>query len=227
MKLIRLQILFVLALLYSCTHPYEPEVENTWNVEVEFSFIDPEFWPEGQQVKVGLFTDESNRFPIQSTAVYPPDANVSTVTMYDIVEGDYNAQLYLTENGVYKVKIADLGSYEVYNDLKQKAEAIKFVTFDRVQRQVLNGCVVCHGSSAGDIAANLNLTSGNSYEEMIGVKAFMQPAMELVYPGSSEYSYLMKVLLEEIDFNHAASSSATNADRQLVKDWIDEGALNN
>ncbi len=214
--------------IVGCTHPYEPEVANTWNVQVEVSFIDPEFWPEDQQIRVGLFSEESSRTPIASVAINQPDNSDSfTVSISDVEEGDYTAQVYLTENSIYKVSISDLGNYNVYENISEQIDAIQLVTFNRVQNQVFNNCIVCHGSSSGEIAADLNLTSGNSYENLIGVSSVMRPEMVRVYAGSSTYSYLINVLNKDIDFNHAASSSATESDIQLVKDWIDEGALNN
>ncbi len=222
--------LIIIAFIYltGCTHVYEPEVANIWDVKVEVSFIDPEFWPEDQQIRVGLFSEESSRTPIASVAINQPDnSDLFTVSIADVEEGDYTAQVYLTENSIYKVSIADLGSYSVYEDISEQIDAIQLVTFSRVQNQVFNNCIVCHGSSAGDIAADLNLTSGNSYENLVGITAEMRPEMVRVYAGSSTYSYLINVLNKDIDFNHAASSSATDADIQLVKDWIDEGALNN
>ncbi len=221
-------IIIVCIYLTGCTHVYEPEVANTWDVKVNVSFIDPEFWPEDQQIRVGLFSEESSRTPVASVAINQPDnSNSFTVSIADVEEGDYTAQVYLTENSIYKVSIADLGSYSVYEDISEQIDAIQLVTFSRVQNQVFNNCIVCHGSSAGDIAADLNLTPGNSYKNLVGITSEMRPEMVRVYAGSSTYSYLINVLNKDINFNHAASSSATDADIQLVKDWIDEGALDN
>jgi len=211
-----------------CTHTYDPEVENTWDVDIKLSFVDPEFWPEDQRVYIGLFNEESSKVPVAKVSIAEPsDVNSFSVSLNEIDEGGYSAKLYLTENGVYKVSIADFGTYEVYDDLIKEVDPIQLISFDRVQRQVLNNCIVCHGGSSGDVAAELNLTSGSSYENLVGVKSYMESELYRVYAGSSSYSYLLKVLNKDIDFDHAASSSATEADRQLIIDWIDQGALNN
>ena len=227
MKWIGILLVSSIAFFSSCTHPYEEEVVNTWDVNMSLSFIDPEFWPDGQQLYVGLFEEDDARNPIAQTNLNQPANNSVEASIYEVAEGSYNAQLYLTENGIYKVKVLDLGAYDVYDNINESIENIQLITYDRVQRQVFNNCVVCHGSSAGDIAAGLNLTPDNSYEHLVNVSAFMQPNMVLVYPNGADYSYLLKVLQKEIDFNHPASSSATEADRQLVEDWIEQGALNN
>ena len=224
------KIIYGLALMLcvACTHPYEPEVTNTWNVKVEVSFTDPEFWPSNQQVRVGLFTEEGSRNPIASTAINQPQNSAPfQVSISDVEEGNYTAQVYIIENGIYKASLAELNNLSIYSDVIEQTEAIQLITFNRVQKQVLNNCVVCHGSSAGDIAADLNLTPGNSYENLVGITSYKRPEMVRVYSGSAEFSYLISVLNEDIDFNHAASSSASNEDIQLVMEWIEEGALDN
>ncbi|MCW3785327.1 hypothetical protein [Plebeiibacterium sediminum] len=215
-------------LLVACTHPYEPDVANTWNVNVELSFTDPEFWPENQQIRVGLFTEESSRNPMVSKAINQPESNEPfQISISDVEEGDYTAQVYITENGIYKVSLSALNHLSIYSDTMEKTDAIQLITFNRVQKQVLNNCVVCHGSSAGDIAADLNLTQGYSYENLVGITSYKRPEMVRVYAGSAEFSYLIHVLNEDINFNHAASSSASDEDIQLVMEWIEEGALDN
>ena len=214
-------------LLSACTHEYVTPVENTWRIDVSLTFTDPEFWPDGQQMRVGVFDEDNARQAVGSVQVSRPENNSTTVSVGHVPEGQYRLQLYLTENGVYKVMVADLGEVSLTENASIESSPLTLLTYSRVQRQVFNNCQLCHGGSSGELAANLNLTEGNSYGSLVGVTAVKNPAMIRVRAGSANFSYLLKVLQKEIDFDHPASSSATASDRQLVIDWINEGAKNN
>jgi len=219
--------LTLLATISACTHEYFPDEKASWNVQVSLSFTDSQYWPEGQQIRVGAFNAGDMKNPVASVVVTRPSGENTQFAIGSIPEGTYQFKVYLTENSIYKVDLADLGEEAVISDLSLAKTGITLISFDRVQRQVLNSCILCHGGSSGQLAANLNLMPGKSYAQLVGVSSVKNPTFIRVNPESATYSYLVKVLNKDIDFDHAASSSATVADKQLITDWINEGAKNN
>lgn len=224
-KIIGLSLLVNLA----CTHEYTPEdeVKESWRIDVEMGFNDAQFWPEGQLMRVGVFEVSDSKQPIESVLINKPETDRTAVSISDVAEGVYTLKLYITEAGIYKSDVATIGTVNVNGNTEIEAPDITLLTYERVQKQVFNSCQVCHGGSSGEIAAGLNLTEDYSYHQLVNVEAVKDPKMSRVLPGSANYSYLLKVLQEDVSFDHSASASATEPDRQLIIDWINQGAKNN
>lgn len=196
-------------------------------MQVSLSFTDAQYWPEGQQIRVGAFATNNPKNPVASIGVGKPSGENIQVAIGAVPEGIYQFKVYVTENLSYKTDLADLGNETVFSDLSLSRAGITLISFNRIQRQVLNSCILCHGGSSGQLAANLNLMPGKSYAQLVGVTAYKNSSFLRINAGSGIYSYLVKVLNKDIDFDHAASSSATEADKQLIIDWINEGAKDN
>ena len=219
--------IILFAITSACTHPYFPADKANWNVQVLLSFTDAQYWPESQQIRIGAFTSADTKNPVASVVVSKPSGENTQVAIGSVPEGTYQFKLYLTENSNYKVELDDLGEKAVINDLSLTKTGITLISFDRVQRQVFNSCILCHGGSSDQLAANLNLMPAKSYAQLVGVPAYKNSSFQRVNESSATYSYLVRVLNKDIDFDHASSSSATLADKQLIIDWINEGAKNN
>jgi len=218
--------LVFLVIAAACTHEYIPDEKPSWNIRAELSFADEQYWPSGQQIRLGAFAADDTKNPVASIGIEKPVSGKAEVAIGAVPEGSYQIKVYVTENTVYKADIADFGEFRVNSDQALTKNEIKLVTFSRVQQQILNSCILCHGGSSGQLAANLNLMPGKSYAQLVGVLAYKNSSFQRVNAGSGNYSYLYKVLNKDIDFDHAASSSATAADKQLITDWINEGAKN-
>jgi len=106
-------------------------------------------------------------------------------------------------------------------DNVQAGENVSFA--NDIQPVFDQNCVSCHPSSG-----NLDLTSGNSYANLVNVNASNYSGKRVV-PSDSEQSILYK----KIDGSSAYGSnmplggSLSQTEINLVKRWIDEGALNN
>jgi hypothetical protein len=211
----------------ACLHEYIPDEKPSWNIRAELSFADSQYWPSGQQIRFGAFVNADTKNPVASIGIEKPASGKTEVAIGAVHEGTYLLKVYVTENTVYKADVVGLGEFPVNSDLAVTKNEIKLVTFSRVQQQILNSCILCHGGSSGELAANLNLMPGKSYGELVGVPAYKNASFLRVNAGSGNYSYLYKVLNKDIDFDHAASSSATSADKQFIFDWINDGAKNN
>ena len=84
----------------------------------------------------------------------------------------------------------------------------------------------CHGTTNNQ--ANLLLTDGNSFSNLVNVQSLLFPQFERVVPDSSSKSLLIKILKGEVSprmpFNKDPLSAAVI---DSIAKWIDNGALNN
>ena len=84
----------------------------------------------------------------------------------------------------------------------------------------------CHGNSGTQ--ANLNLTSGQSFANLVGVTSQLFPPSLRVQAGDGANSILIRILkgqvLPRMPQDRAALS---NAIIDSIQKWIDNGALNN
>lgn len=99
-----------------------------------------------------------------------------------------------------------------------------------IQAKVFNtSCALsgCHGSTNSQ--ANLLLTDGNSFSNLVNVQSFLFPQFKRVVPDSSSNSLLIKILKGEVSPRMPPSNrdplSAAVIDS--IAKWIDNGAINN
>lgn len=226
-KNILFYLLTGITILLSACSDNVPEVTSTWKIEASFNVVDPEFWPTGQEVRLGVFDSNNLQIPVQSVALASSAGSLVDAVLPKVEEGSYTLMLYLVEGSIFKSILKDLGTVNVNQDLIMESEEITFLTFERVQSQVFNSCITCHGGSSGEPAANLSLLENHSYANLVNVAAKNNAAMMLVKPEDAGNSFLVKVLNKDVNFDHRASTGATPADKQLIVDWINNGALNN
>ncbi|MBE0571215.1 MAG: hypothetical protein IH618_06690 [Ignavibacteriaceae bacterium] len=98
-----------------------------------------------------------------------------------------------------------------------------------IQSKVFNtSCALsgCHGGTNNQ--ANLLLTDGNSFANLVNVQSFLFPQFSRVQPNNSANSLLIKMLKGEVSprmpLNRDPLSAATI---DSIAKWIDNGALNN
>ena len=85
----------------------------------------------------------------------------------------------------------------------------------------------CHGS--GTFSQGLNLESGSSYGLLVGVASTEDPTLKRVEPGMSDLSYLIRKI-EGTGIGDRMPQGGPflpDAEVQVIKDWIDQGALDN
>jgi len=84
----------------------------------------------------------------------------------------------------------------------------------------------CHGSTNNQ--ANLLLTEGNSFNNLVNVQGLLFPQFKRVVPDSSTNSLLIKILKGEVSpkmpLNRTPLSDAVI---DSIAAWIDKGAINN
>lgn len=100
------------------------------------------------------------------------------------------------------------------------------VSFSGDVLPLIGGCSGCHGASGG-----LNLSAANAYNNLVGVDAAGCSGEVRVIAGNAENSYLIKKIEGRQGagcggtMHPSVSISATNI--AIIRQWIDDGALNN
>jgi hypothetical protein len=87
----------------------------------------------------------------------------------------------------------------------------------------------CH-ATASPLAGNQNLSAGQAYGNIVNVASTEKPNFLRVKPFSSDSSYLyMKITADPriTGVPMPKIGSITPQQKQTIKDWIDQGALNN
>ena len=109
---------------------------------------------------------------------------------------------------------------------------VSFAT--QIQPILVNNCSGCHspgGSAVMDHGIAMNLTAGRAYDSIVNQTSVQNPTWTIVAPGDSASSLLyLKVSSDDPPvgvrmprFTHPLSGSEIG----LIRDWIDQGALNN
>jgi len=102
------------------------------------------------------------------------------------------------------------------------------ITFMEIQKNLFDrSCAVpgCHSGATPE--ANLSLTAGLSYKNIVNVISRQNPDLKIVLPGNSSQSYLIKKLE---GYNTSVMPPAGKLESALIDSvtaWIDRGALKN
>lgn len=203
-----------------------PTIE-TYSVSGSITIEDPESWIDSQTVMVGLFVDDAI-VPAYSMSITKPDNDNNIPFSFDNIDGgNYYCKVYVAESGIYRVAIHQYSEVSVAENIELSHATVQLLTFDRVQDQLFSKCIQCHGASSAELAAGLDFTEGNSYDNLVGVQSTNSDKLR-VASGDASSSYLVQVLnQEDLPFDHPSSTSAKASDIELVEIWIDNGALDN
>lgn len=105
--------------------------------------------------------------------------------------------------------------------LLPRLSSIQTIVFNR-------SCIEHHGDHGTE--AGLDLTAGNAYANLVNVRS-IQVALDLVKPGDAENSYLIHKLDGRAGIVGARMPPngpfITDEALDIIKRWIDDGALNN
>jgi len=102
------------------------------------------------------------------------------------------------------------------------------ITLAEIQKNLFDhSCAVpgCHSGAASE--ANLSLTAGLSYKNIVNVSSRQNPDLKIVLPGNSSQNFLIKKLKGE---NTSVMPPAGKLESALIDSfaaWIDRGALKN
>jgi hypothetical protein len=105
-----------------------------------------------------------------------------------------------------------------------------FATFTRVQNEVFTPkCALsgCHLAPASLAQEGLVLSAGTAYDSIVSVRSNQNPSIFRVTPGDPVSSYLWRKITAGqpiVGDRMPQTGSITEAERQLVTDWILRGA---
>lgn len=200
---------------------------DKFSISGSITIEDEESWIESQTVEIGLFLDDAI-VPSYSIDIEQPEdgANIP-FTFNNIEDKNYECKVYVAENGIHRADIYTFPQLDITEDINLSHANITLLTYTRLQDQLFDNCSQCHGGSSGDLAAELNLTNGNSYSNLVDVESTNSDMLR-VASGDISNSFIIDVLNQnDLSFDHSASTSAKDSDIELVEMWIENGALNN
>lgn len=204
-----------------------PSTDATYSIEGSITITDPESWIESQTIHIGLFLDDAITPSYSIDIDKPEEGEVTTFTFEGVEDKDYSCKVYVAESGIYQADIYQFSDLNITKDIDLSHTDITLLTYDRLQDQLFNQCLLCHGQSSGDLAAGLDLTEESSYSNLVDVQSTNSTLLR-VASGSSAESFIIEVLnLDQLTFDHSASSLAKDSDIELLEMWIDEGAKDN
>lgn len=97
--------------------------------------------------------------------------------------------------------------------------------YSTIQGFFNSSCVQCHGGS-NHAAAGLNLTSAESYRQLVSIASVKSPDLERITPGNASASLLWQTVAGDVSsswaYNHRDLLPSAGAD--VMKSWIDGGA---
>ncbi len=113
-------------------------------------------------------------------------------------------------------------------DTSNTQDISELTTFTKIQNNILTtNCALsgCHGSISPQ--ANLDLSSGKAYSNLVNVQSELYPALKRVVPGNAANSLLIKVLKGDGVPLMPQSGNLDNSIIDSVSAWINRGAINN
>lgn len=105
-------------------------------------------------------------------------------------------------------------------------------TFSSISTQVFEGiCVNCHNAVGAAFAGGLRLDAGQAYNQLVNMASTGKPAAVRVMPGNASDSYLIHKLEGRSDIvgnrMPLGGQVLPQADIDVIRTWIDQGAQNN
>ena len=91
-------------------------------------------------------------------------------------------------------------------------------------------CILCHKEVLESSFGDLNLEADKSYEELINIDAEYDSSVKRVVPEDAVQSILWQKINNSETYGDnmpLGSSALSQNDQNLIKVWIEEGALNN
>lgn len=105
-------------------------------------------------------------------------------------------------------------------------------TLSQIQARIFDtNCALSGCHAGGSPQLGLDLSAGQAFSNIVNVASTEQPSLLRVAPGDPENSYLLQKIRGDMSISGAqmplgrAALSAANI--ELVRQWIDEGALDN
>lgn len=237
MKITNILLCLALGLgLSACDDGSIPEkttsTEHTgYSVKMTGSISGLDTWSSNKyNLVLAAFSDDSEYALVQQR-VPTTAADGVNMTIYDVDETAKTLELCVTD--LLRRKVVTLKSVDIATDATPSdtilldvgnidagmLAAIQAGVFDKT-------CAQCHGGSTS-AAADLHLTSGNAYSNLVNVASTKVAGGVRVIPGDAENSVLHNVVnpgnAAGLGFSHEGMISDDNV-LDLIDEWINGGA---
>jgi uncharacterized membrane protein len=199
------------------------------------------YWPEDKSVVVDIYKNDSSEKPVisQAAAISSEPSGYISISVQNVDYGTYKyirlSLLNNPSNTIQKTlaEYSDVSVSAASTELPEKEVSLdidmSLYTYQMIQNDIFNTkCVSCH--SVSNPLGGLDISSGNSYNNMAGVTSAYDPSYKLVTPGDTTNSYLYMTL---IPLKNAPLmpplplKKLTAEEIEIIALWIATGAKNN
>lgn len=209
--------------------PKENDYEKVYvSVSGSFTFKGTASFPENYQILYVTYANSSDKQALSYQEIaQPKEQEVINISFANLPEKATGVGIWLVEQTKQR-KIVALYQHDFTqkptDDVLLGTKEINLLAYDRVQQQVFNQCIGCHGGGTS-AASGMYLTEDKSYDNVVNVPSVHQPAKMRIAPNSTLNSYLIDVLQgTALATVHASLSSLKDDDVTLVEEWVKEGA---
>lgn len=113
------------------------------------------------------------------------------------------------------------------DDFDDNQQGTRLTKFSEIQSNVFSTSCALSGCHAGSTPqANLNLSSGSAYSQLVNVNSFNFPDQKRVLPGNKTQSLLYQVLSYNFQLKMPPTGKLNQSVIDSIGAWIDKGAPN-
>lgn len=195
-------------------------------------------WPVDNSILFQMFLNGNSENPeVEVELSKPISGNVITIRAEGVNKKTYEKVRLVEVNqstNVSKILI-EYGQIVVSSNTETLSnKSILFnnseeLSFNRIQSEIINtNCLSCHSTS--NPLGGLDLSPGISFNNLINIQAIEDPEFLQVKPFESYNSYFYLTLVDSLDapvMPPLPLEKLSPSQIELVRKWIDAGALNN
>lgn len=142
------------------------------------------------------------------------------------IKNIFTTIVIISSKTFFLIGCADSIITECQTDTLQNIETL--VNFSDIQKEVFNqSCALAGCHTGANPQAGLNLSSNSAYSNLVDVQSALYPQFKRVEPGNSGNSLLVKTLTGEVPTRMPPSGNINPELIEKIKNWIDQGAINN
>lgn len=221
--------------LSACDDGSIPETTETaehtgYTVKMTGTITGIDTWNSNYSLVLAAFSDDSE-YAVAQQKVPTTAADGVNMTIYDVDGSATTLELCVTD--ILRRRVVTLKSVDITvapnprDTVRLELGTINGSMLSAIQAGVFdNTCAQCHGGSTS-AAADLHLTSGNSYANLVNVPSTMVANGVRVIPGDAENSVLQQVVnpgnAAGLSFSHEGMIT-DDEQLDLIDEWINGGA---
>ncbi len=228
MKLINILIgILCLTIILSSCQKDKVEEPEKYYINAKVNFTDAESLPKKHKLSLQLFVNEKDKFPEIEFDLDTKNI-VNTLEIKQEIDtshfGTYIAKLSIVESAVRRIELINYGKITIDGSFNLTEKEVAIASLSRLKLNLFNRCAGCHGKNPVRIAAKLNLLPDSIYSNLVNQKSKNSKLLR-VKPFEPQSSFIVSVLNQDgISFTHEASTNIWAIQKELLENWIKEGA---